>query len=417
MYLQLYPSVLKGHLSAPSSKSLTHRALICAAFSQGKSEIYLPLLCTDIKETIFALKVLGAQFVFYEDKVVVSGINLKKGKSISLNIFESASTLRFLVPVLSIFSEEIVINTSSRLIERLQTDDLAALSGLNFLFLDNLIKVSGSLNAQTYQLKTNLTTQWFSGMAIALPYLPFGTALRCEENLLSNSYLRLTLEVCRAFGIAYKYKNQAITLEKESAFIASKYKIEGDYSAAANWLVAAIFNPNLKINNLNPDSNQTDVAIFKYLEAMGISFKSENGEYTYESGEIRGAALDIISTPDLFPILAVLGALGRGRLIIQGIQKLPYKESNRLQLMVEGLKKLGAKIEFIDNEVIIEGQDYLEGAALIETKNDHRLIMAFAILATRVKKPFQLTEYTGITKSYPDFFDKYVNLGGKVRVV
>lgn len=415
MKMKIYPSDFSGFVEAPSSKSYTHRALICAALAPGKSVIKNPLLADDIFETIACLKKIGATFEIHDDEITVFGTELKTYDKITLEINASASTLRFLVPLLSCFYNEILITTSKRMWERVNTPDLKALTGLNFSYQDGYLHITGKLKEEVLNISLSLTTQWLSGLIFALPFLP-KLKIKTDLTYSTLSYPELSLQVASKFGISYVKETNAISYQKGS-YQATDFSVEGDYSAAANWLAASCFSKDLKVGNLKPVSMQADYKFFEYTNKLGLEFQYENGIYAFLSENPKPAVLDIFQSPDLFPVLAALAAGRKKEIRFTGLKKLKYKESNRLQMMVTGLQKLGADIKYHQDEVVIKGKDKLLGGAEVETANDHRIIMAFSILAPKVKKPFILKGYCGVSKSYPDFFEKYISLGGKVEVI
>ncbi|MGI6768873.1 MAG: 3-phosphoshikimate 1-carboxyvinyltransferase [Bacilli bacterium] len=415
MKLKLYPSDLAGFIKAPSSKSYTHRALICAALAPGKSVIKEPLLADDIFETIACLKKIGATFKIYPQEISVFGAALKTHDKITLEIKDSASTLRFLIPLLSCLTKEIEIKTTKRMWERINTSDLNGLRGLYFSYNKGILTITGKLKEGLLNLSLKFTSQWLSGLIFALPLLP-KLSLQTDLPFSDLSYPDITLEVASKFGISFLKKTNSISY-REGIYQATCYSIEGDYSAAANWLAASCFSEKLKVGNLEPGSMQADYKFFDYTKKLGIEFQFENGAYSFLSRKAQSAVLDLFFSPDLFPVLAALAATSGVEVRFAGLGKLKYKESNRVRMMVAGLKKLGIDIKEYQDEVVVKGEERLTGDAEIETANDHRIIMAYAILAAKVEKPFILKSFRGVSKSYPDFFEKYISLGGKVDFI
>ena len=409
MKIKLHPSHLSGNILPPPSKSITHRALICAGFASGSSIIRNPLIAEDTLETISVLENCGALIKYQGSDLIVEGRKKKPGKNTFL-IKESASTLRMLLPLLSTIYDEVIIKTTPRLIERIDTDDLKTV-GLDFRFENDEIRVR-SLNQKYYQISTELTSQWLSGLILALPYLPENSSIESTSGFL-EPYIHLTISTASFFKARYQIFENTIKLKERSIYQGREIAIEKDYAAAANWLVASYFHRELVVQGLNPDSIQADALILPLLRKLGLEYSSS----TYQSGKIRSAKIDVSKTPDLFPILASLASLGDGTVIITGLDKLKYKESNRLEGMVAGLKRLGAKITKNASGIIFQGVDKLEGGIEIKTDNDHRLIMAYAILATKLQKPIVLDSFLGVKKSYPDFFNDYQKLGGKVEII
>ncbi|NLD27124.1 MAG: hypothetical protein GX661_07170 [Acholeplasmataceae bacterium] len=416
MKLVVHPSALHGHITPPPSKSITHRALICAAFAGGKSRLHNPLLSADTAETIEVLKKMGCEFSFFENSVDIDGSRIVREKHKCFKILESASTLRMLLPFMMSFYEDVTIKTSARMIERVQTADLAALDW-NFEFHPEQIIVRRGEFQMPYRLNTNLTTQWLSGMILALPFYPEGTSLISDLPLRDNPYPYLTIKTGMDFGIEYTLDQNMIRLGNSSSYQGRDYVIEADYSSAIFWLGASYLHPGLSVNGLNPQSCQADAAYFSLLKTLGVNYLYQNSDFVYESGKIGSGSIDISKTPDLFPILVALASLGAGKIEIRGVEKLKYKESNRIQAMVGGIKRMGGKIKKTTTGLTVYGVRELRGGTEIETFNDHRIIMAFSILASVCKRACVLNQFTGIQKSYPDFFNEFQRLGGKAEVI
>lgn len=417
MKAKIYPSLLRGEVIAPSSKSYTHRALLASAFSSGKSTIFRPLISDDIEETIACLKKLGAKVETSPEKIIVNGIDPRPVSEITLEIPASGSTLRMLVPILSTFSEKIEIKTTPRMLERIKTPDLKQLTGLEFNFLPDKLAVEGKLKLRSYRINPIITTQWLSGMILALPFLPYGTEIITDHSLFGNTYPALTAAVAKAFGIKFDCREGRLKLLEKAKYQSTDYYVEGDYSAAANWLLGACFSGDLKVGGLNPSSLQPDFLLIEHLFKLGYACSYEDGFFTCRPTHADSARLDISQTPDLFPVLSALAATGERDACFTGIEKLKYKESDRVRLMTDGLLRLGAEVQVHDDEVRIRGRKELAGDAEIESAGDHRIIMAFMVLSGRVKKPYVINDCQGVSKSYPEFMEIYRFLGGKTDIL
>lgn len=417
MDLKIYPSKLKGVVSVPSSKSLTHRHLICAALSKGKSKIYNPLDCEDTQATISVLESLGAKFKYEENYVIVTGVGIPKNINRELIILESASTFRMLLPILVLFSKQLTIYSSKRLIDRIYTDDLLDLEGIEFQRRKNSVVISGKLIKKHHVLNGAKTTQLISGMLMALPYLDEGTTIELEDIEPTDPYIELTLDVMRLFGVEYKILENRISLLEKQKYITRETYIEGDFSNGAVWLVASIFHHDLKVEGLNLGSLQGDKKILSYLEELGIVFTEKDEKLVYKSGVVIPAALDISDTPDLGPILVIAGVKSRATLILRGTSKLTLKESDRKKAIMEVVNKIGGSVKITSDEIIVHGRDRIIGNSVVPSNNDHRIVMAVAILATIADNPITITNFNVVGKSYPGFFDVFSKLGARFEVL
>ncbi|HHU55488.1 MAG TPA: hypothetical protein GXZ48_02195 [Acholeplasmataceae bacterium] len=391
MYVTIYPNPLHGEVIIPPSKSLTHRALICASLVKGKSIIYNPLYSDDTNATISCLKNLGVTITKLSDRIIVEGEGRYKllGK---LDGKESASTIRFLIPLVSHFVSDFSFHGSKRLTERLNTKDLLNLKGLKFDFFSDHVRVSGKLEDEI-NLSDSITSQFISGIIFLKPIK------KININVPKNPYIDLTQSVVNYFLDHGKYVPREII-------------IESDFSSASFFIAMMLFN-NIKIKGLNFDSLQGDKKIITFLEKMDAKFSNSNNRLLCLSGETKGIDLDLTLYPDLVPIMAAIASVSKGQTTIVGIEKLKYKESDRIKAIYLGLKQLGADIKYNKHNLIINGQDYLEGCATVDGFSDHRIIMSLVAISSKVKNPYTIKGFSEVNKSFPNFWDLYKSLGGK----
>ena len=409
MDLIIYPNSLKGTIFVPPSKSYTHRAYIAAALAGGGT-IENPLISEDTNTTLNVISDLG--YVITRNLNIVEILKQdNKNKKVFYG-FDSGSTIRFLLPIISLYHSQFIFKGSTRLMERLDYLDLDALVGLRIKKKRNELCVKGVLNEQEYYLSGKRTSQLISGMIFTLPFLK-GVRLHLNDITLENPYLKMTLDICNRFGVEYEVSNN--TIIARTSFVPTKVIIEGDYSHAANWLVASIFNKGLRVCGLNPNSIQGDKNYFNLTEKLGIKYKYEDDSFEFLSGEIGSTLIDINDTPDLGPILAALASVGKGRIEIIGTNKLQYKESNRLKSTMEAINALGGNIIVNDERMVIEGKGQLKGGGVVDCASDHRIIMALIAISSKIKHPFIIKGTKAINKSYPDFFTHFKAVGGKAK--
>ncbi|MDD4077534.1 MAG: hypothetical protein PHT03_06110 [Bacilli bacterium] len=413
MDLKIFPHNLNGTVFVPPSKSYTHRALIAAALSKGGAVIN-PLFSDDTKATLECLGKLGFAYSIEPDK-----IQFKTIKKQPVNKYwagSSASTLRFLLPVIAQYCSDFAFTGSARLLERIDTEDLSALTGLEITRQKECLKIRGHLSADTFLLSGRRTTQLISGMILALPLLD-GARIRLVDIGPDNPYLKMTLAVGRHFGIKYVLSFDEINTMSNTVYRPSVFRVEGDFSHAANWLAAAYLNPELKVSGLNPDSLQGDQDYFKYLKSMGVKYQYNDGSYQFLSGRLSDAYLDISLTPDLGPILISLASVGEGRVIIGGGAKLRYKESDRICVISAAINRLGGRVTVNNDEIIIDGNGMLNGGVSVNGADDHRIVMALTAISRRIRQPYIIKGAMAVNKSYPNFFRDFQNAGGKTVVL
>lgn len=414
----LFPSDVRGVVTVPPSKSLSHRALICASLANGKSTINNVLLSEDIKATMASLKTIGAKFDVQGDKIIVTGIKRLKYNNEPVDCNESGSTIRFLIPIFSLTNKEVLFTGKESLINRpfdiykkiFQED------GNSFVKSDNTITVNGPVKARDYYIDGNVSSQFFSGLMFALPLLKEDSNLYYNGTLESKGYIDLTIEMLDRYGIDIQETINGYFIPGNQEYKTSDYYVEGDFSQSAFPLVAGVLNGVIKVNNLSHDSKQGDKEIIDIIKRMkGKVIYTENG-FTTEQSETKGTTIDISNCPDLAPIVALLGALSQGTTTIKNIARLRLKESDRVVSTVKTLQQLGADISVVNEEIIIKGKHSLKGGVTLDSYNDHRIAMMIAIAALKCEQEIALLRPLAVNKSYPHFFDDYKEIGGKFQV-
>jgi len=412
--IELFPTSLKGEVIVPPSKSLSHRALICASLSPGKSRISNIMLSDDIKATINALSQLGAKFTINDNEVLVTGIKKLKYNNEPINCNESGSTIRFLIPLFSLTKKEIVFIGEESLIKRPQNIYKKIFNDDGNLFeqFSNKILVKGSIKSRDYYIDGDVSSQFFSGLMFSLPLLKDDSTIYIKGNLESKSYIDLTIDILEEFGIDIQEIENGYFIPGNQKYKATNYRVEGDYSQAAFYLVGGILNGAIKINDLNHETFQGDRAIIDIIKRMkGRIIFTENG-FTAEKSNTHGTTIDISNCPDLGPIVALLGCLSKGTTTITNIQRLRLKESDRVESTLTALQKLGANISVKGDNIIIHGKSSLKGGVTVDSYNDHRIAMMISIAALRCDNPLVLTNEKAVNKSYPHFFNDYMKVGG-----
>ena len=395
------PSLLSGKITVPPSKSISHRALICAALADGRSEITNLLDCADTKATIDILRAFGATITQSGNKTVVEGIKTPSAEAIA-DCCESGSTLRFLMPVAAALGCSTEFHGRAKLPQRPITPYLTELTkkGVNFETETMPYKISGKLKSGDYSIAGNISSQFISGLLFALPLLEGDSRIILTSPLESKPYVDITIAELKKFGVE-------ITETEYGWYVAGnqKYKpfntaIEADMSQAAFFAVANALGSKIEIQGLNPNSLQGDRAILDIT-------KNANG---------KAFEVDATQIPDLVPILTVLAALSKGTSKITGCARLRIKESDRLAVITEELNKLGAKVTELPDSLVIEGVEQLHGG-VCDSHTDHRIPMSLAIASTRGTEPVTINGAECISKSYPTFFEDLISLGGKIDVI
>ena len=407
MNVTITPRLLQGTITPPPSKSQAHRVLIASALSGGGSILKNVALSQDIEATIRCLEVLGASFRWEGDALAVTGLAgrpASRGELPLLDCGESGSTLRFLIPIALAVLGGGRFTGHGRLMERPQGPyfELFREKGISFEQKDSVLTISGRLEAGTFSLPGNVSSQFITGLLYALPLLPGDSEILLTTSLESRGYVDMTLDVLEQFGVRVENQDYArFLVPGGQSFQARDLTVEADWSNAAFWYEAVSLGCQLDIQGLNAYSVQGDMRIVPcFLKLQGRD----------------PLDLDVSQCPDLVPPLAAMAALrGEGlttRLV--NAARLRIKESDRLSTVTEVLNALGAEVEEHDDHLVIHGKDTLPGGVTVSGHNDHRIAMMAAIAATNCDAPVTITGAECVKKSYPNFWADYEALGGVI---
>lgn len=415
MDVKIYPSVLKGTVEAPPSKSAAHRLIICAALSDKPSVIEISALNKDIEATIRSLNALGAEITRNGACLNVKPI-VKPVKNACADVGESGSTLRFLIPVCAALGAETRFSGEGRLPERPLTDLLNAMTGCSYDSGKLPLTVKGVLEHGVFSLPGDISSQYISGLLFACPLLKGDSNILLTTKLQSAPYVDMTISSLNKFSVSADKTPEGFFIKGGQKYISpGKIKVEGDYSAAAFWVAAGAIGGNLKITGLDKDSLQGDAEICSLADKFGAVVKRDEFGAEVNSAELSGLEIDAGEIPDLVPALSVIGAFAKGRTVIYNAARLRIKESDRLKAMADNLKRLGAVVEEKYDSLIISGGGLSGGT--VSGYNDHRIVMSCAVAAAYAKEPVIIEGAEAVEKSYPLFFEDYKKLGGKVDVI
>jgi len=425
--LLIQPSKLKGDVHIPPSKSMAHRAVISASLAEGQSTITNIQLSDDIKATISAMESLGTQITIEDDgdrsKLVIQGIGKqgsKEDRTIDAN--ESGSTLRFLIPIASLFEGASRFIGRGKLgIRPLDTyEEMFNGQGLRYepSGTDQLdLTIEGSLKPGRYEMEGNVSSQFITGLLFTLPLLEEDSLIQITTELESVGYLELTLEVLKDFGIAITFNEEKrqFMIKGNQSYLAKDYTVEGDYSQAAFFLTAGALGNDVRVNGLDVDSNQGDKEIMPILEQLGAVVDISENSVQAKADQLKAAEeIDGAQVPDIIPITALAASLSEGETKILNLKRLRIKESDRLEATKNELEKLGAKIKVAGDDLHIQGIKQLKGQAEVWSHKDHRMAMMLAIASTVCEEAIVIKDAECVEKSYPTFWEEFESLGGKI---
>lgn len=415
MKVTLSPEKLQGSVKAPPSKSYMHRALICAALSEGETEILCDSFSQDIIATASCLERLGAEVKMGDGKIVVGTVR-RTDSTVTIDCNESGSTLRFILPFVAALGQNTVITGAKRLGERPLAPLCEAISGSGVeISCENgsslPCTIKGKMQSGEYSVKANISSQFVSGLIMALAMQ--GGSVVAEGEIVSAPYINMTLDIMRRFGMGVAQKGNVFEIEKNTAPAPKSICAEGDFSNAAFWLVAGVIgNGTIICENLSENTKQGDIKITQILKQMGGDITFENSRVIARPSCLTGIEIDAENIPDLVPVLCVAAACADGQTVIRNIARLREKESDRVESTIAMLGALGGDIRCEGNTLIVRKSKLRSGE--VESFNDHRIAMAAAVASVATDGEVTINGAEAVNKSYPDFFEKFHSL--EVRV-
>lgn len=419
------PASFAGDVTVPPSKSFAHRAILCAALADGESVLSPVAWNRDIEATLNAARALGAKAAFDAESqtVRIQGIRTPAKKA-EINCLESGSTVRFLIPVAAALGTQAVFTGEGRLPERpigcyadcLPPHGTACVSdgGLPF-------SISGQLQPGEFSIPGNISSQFITGLLLALPLLSGDSRITLTTPLESVGYVDITLSVLRDFGIEVHPDASGWLIPGNQRYQARSYTVEGDWSQAAFFLAMGAMTDNpdgICIHGLRWDSVQGDRAAADVFARFGARITRQDDCVLVQPpvDRLHGIRVDVSDIPDMVPALAACASACEGTTIIENAARVRIKESDRLAAMENGLRDLGAMVSSTPDSLTIEGASRLAGGTA-QGCNDHRIVMALSACAARADAPVTITDAQSIRKTYPNFFEDYNRLGGGAHVL
>lgn len=406
------PGERYGEVRIPSSKSIVHRQLICAALGEHEVLIRYDGLSRDIRATADCLSALGADIQIGENVLCVKPIDGRGDiETALLPTGESGSTLRFLIPVAGMLGRKADFNMEGRLAERPMApfDRLLREHGMSLTREGQILHCEGQLEGGMFCLPGNISSQYFSGLLMALPKLGCDSRLQTEGQMESAAYVQLTEEVLKEAGICFDRESESgwKIFGNQIPCLPDTVSAEGDWSNAAFFLcAAALSDQGIRICGLNPESRQGDRQILQILHEFGAEVSIEEKTVSVRQGCRRPIEVDAIAIPDLVPVLAVLCCSTDGISRITGAARLRWKESDRLRTTTALIRSLGGEAEELPDGIVIHGNGSLRGGTA-ETFNDHRIAMSAAVAAVLCAEPVTVLGAECVGKSYPRFWKDF----------
>ena len=411
MDIKITPAPLSGVVNAIPSKSYAHRYLISAALSSsGESVVNIGVFSRDIEATVQCLCELGAEIRNENGICYIKPISDIKKLPV-LHCGESGSTLRFLVPVAAALGGA-KFKMEGRLAQRPMDELLESMSshGVSFKRENDTLTVSGGMTGCEFKIVGNVSSQYISGLLFALPLCGGGRVTLLSE-LESAPYVYITRYAMSEFGVNVIIDENGFRVDRDSHYLAANKKVQGDWSNAAFWLACGV-----GVKGLDWETLQGDMAILDVLHKMGAEINYTNDITCPGVNDLRGCDIDASDIPDLVPILSILASRAKGVTVINNIQRLRIKESDRVETVCNMLCAFGINHRQSENSLVIYGSDKPFNSCNIDCANDHRIAMSAAIGAIYAKGEVTLVGAEAVNKSYPAFFEDYKKLGGIINV-
>ena len=405
---------LVGEVSPPPSKSILHRYIIASSLAKGISKIENISYSDDIVATIEAMKKLGAKIEEKDNYLLIDGSKTFDKEYLNnseIDCNESGSTLRFLFPLSIVEENKVLFKGKGKLFKRPLSPYFENFDKYQIKYSyinENEILLDGILKSGEYEIDGNISSQFITGLLFSLPLLNGNSKIIIKGKLESSSYIDITLDCLNKFGIKIINNSyQEFIMEGSQTYKLGNYEVEADYSQAAFFLVANSIGSNIKINGLNTNSLQGDKKIVDFISQINNWNKNEK------------LMLDGSETPDIIPILSLKACISKKEIEIVNIARLRIKESDRLSATVQELSKLGFDLIEKENSILINSRRNFNkitnnSPVYLSSHSDHRIAMTVAIASTCYEGEIILDNLDCVKKSYPNFWEVFLLLGGKI---
>jgi 3-phosphoshikimate 1-carboxyvinyltransferase len=404
-------------IAIPGSKSYTHRALILSSLAGGGSHLIHALRCEDTERTAQALLKFGVEIFWEGDDVRVLGTGGKyQASEDRIDVGNSGTSMRFLTALAALRKGTTLLDGNERMRKRPIGELLKGLRELGVPAYSQkandcppVVVESEGLKGGTARIRGEESSQFLSGLLMVAPYAQNDVNIKVTGSLASRPYIDITLDVMSAFGVKIPSQGySSFSVKAGQRYLPKEYRIEGDASNASYFFsAAAVCRGRVKVNNLNPTTFQGDIQFLDILERVGCRVNRGSDWVEVLGGELHGTEIDMNEMPDLVPTLAVTAAFARGKTVIQNIRHLRFKESDRIHALAKELSKMGIRVNEREDGLEIEGGK--PHGAEIETYDDHRMAMSFAIAGLAVTG-MRIKGEGCVDKSFPGFWETWRKL-------
>ncbi len=414
-------SVARGTITAPPSKSYTHRGMVLGALTNSHFLLKNPLISGDTKATMDALFAFGSEVDTNAHGVRIFCDHLRPSPGV-IDARNSGTTIRLMAGIASLLPSATTLTGDESLVKRPMGPLVDALTqlGASCQYLRDAgmppLIISGPITGASAEIQGNISSQFVSSLLIACAKKRGETVISLNGQLRSRPYVDITIQMLREFGGEVEERESGFRIPGDQKLARDSYVVPGDYSSAAFPLAAAaITGGDATIRSLGKESPQGDRAIVDHLRTFGAKVVVSSDSVRVSGGELSGTEIDVQHTPDLFPVLAVLGSVASGRTVLKGGENLRAKESDRIAATTAFLSAMGANILPREDGCVIEGVDRLHGAT-VRTLGDHRILMAAAVAALVSTTETRIEDDTSYAVSYPGFLRDMHQLGCRLEV-
>ncbi len=414
--LTISKSNIKGDVYIPDSKSFLHRMLIAGGFF-AKDNITIKLLsehiCDDILATINFLEGVGVKIERNKNELKIQPIkNLKilKDKEVEIHVNESGTTLRFILPIIAMTGMKAQIVCEQSLIDRPIGPLVEALNmaGASIEINKNIIYCGGKISAKVLEIDPSLSSQYVSGLIFAI-CIDSKKKIKITNKLVSKQYIEMTCNIMKDFGYEIIFEDNIVFAKKVKVPNKSVFVSTGDWSSAAPFFVAAAIAGEIRVHGLDFIYPQADAQILKILQDAGAFVKITDEYIEVKKEKLNAVEVDIEDYPDLGPILVVLMSLSEGKNILKSIDRIKFKESDRKESIISLLINLSVHVEVRSDKLVIYGKDVID-TPLTYQGQDHRMAMAYSIMALVNKSQIKILKPECVKKSYNDYWNDYFKL-------
>ena len=408
---------LQATITVPGSKSYTNRALLIAGLTDGECRLEKPLVSDDTKYMIRALKAFGISVQEEKEAFIVSG----RGGKLStpeedIFIGNAGTTMRFLTTFSALVPGKTRLDGDERMRQRPLADLLHCLTQMGVKAVSAkgngcppIDIAGGEVPGGEVQLAGDKSSQYLTSILLSAPYFKNDTCIHIQGDLTSKSYADITLDIMKTFGVSVINESyQRFKVKAGDRYNAQTYQVESDWSSASYFLAAAaVTGGEVTLTDINPHSVQGDAQFTSVLEKMGCRVEKKSNTLQIKGNPLKGITINMNNMPDAVQTLAVTALFAEGETVIQGIGNLRIKETDRILALANELTRLGAEVETGEDYLVIRPGDYR--GAEIETYDDHRMAMSFAVAGLKIPG-IRIKNPTCVEKSFPDFFQRFANL-------